>query len=213
MPEPATAALTRRDLSFSTAWADFHPDGREYVITTRPEQLTPVPWVNVLANPAFGTVISGKRFGLHLGGECPRVPADALAQRPGGDSSGEAFICATRKAAASGRRRPARRGAAPYVCRHGFGYSIFEYADSWHRSELTVYVAADAPVKFCVLKVRNVSGRPRRLSVTGYVEWVLGNCGQNLYARGDGDRPQMRRPVRPQSVQHRVCRTRGFFDV
>jgi cellobiose phosphorylase len=33
----------------------------------------------------------------------------------------------------------------------------------------------DAPVKFSVLKLRNVSGRPRRLSVTGYMEWVLGD--------------------------------------
>ena len=38
-----------------------------------------------------------------------------------------------------------------------------------------VYVALDAPVKFTVLKVRNESGRSRRLSATGYVEWVLGD--------------------------------------
>ncbi len=30
-------------------------------------------------------------------------------------------------------------------------------------------------MKFSVLKVRNVSGRSRRLSATGYVEWVLGD--------------------------------------
>ena len=38
-----------------------------------------------------------------------------------------------------------------------------------------MYVATDAPVKFAVLKVRNESGRPRKLSATGYVEWVLGD--------------------------------------
>ena len=43
------------------------------------------------------------------------------------------------------------------------------------RSELWVYVALDAAVKFTVLKVRNESGRSRRLSATGYVEWVLGD--------------------------------------
>ena len=36
-------------------------------------------------------------------------------------------------------------------------------------------MALDAPVKFTVLKVRNESGRSRRLSATGYVEWVLGD--------------------------------------
>ena len=36
-------------------------------------------------------------------------------------------------------------------------------------------MARDAPIKFTVLKVRNECGRPRRLSATGYVEWVLGD--------------------------------------
>ena len=35
--------------------------------------------------------------------------------------------------------------------------------------------AGVAPIKFTVLKVRNESGRSRRLSATGYVEWVLGD--------------------------------------
>ena len=41
-------------------------------------------------------------------------------------------------------------------------------------TELCVYVATDAPVKFYKLKIANRSGRPRQLSVTGYWEWVLG---------------------------------------
>jgi cellobiose phosphorylase len=39
-------------------------------------------------------------------------------------------------------------------------------------------MAMDAPVKFAVLKLRNASGRSRRLSVTGYWEWVLGELRQ-----------------------------------
>ncbi len=66
-------------------------------------------------------------------------------------------------------------GATPYVSRHGFGYSVFEHTEDGIHSELWVYVAVDAPIKFSVLKVRNASGQPRRLSATGYVEWVLGD--------------------------------------
>src|ERR1035438_5038120 len=66
------------------------------------------------------------------------------------------------------------RGATPYLIRHGFGYSVFEHTENGIASELTVYVAMDAPVKFAVLKLRTLSGRPRRLSITGYWEWVLG---------------------------------------
>ncbi len=68
-----------------------------------------------------------------------------------------------------------RRGAGAYVTRHGFGYSVFEHEEDGIVSELTVFVALDAPVKFSALKVRNTSGRSRRLSLTGYVEWVLGD--------------------------------------
>jgi cellobiose phosphorylase len=63
----------------------------------------------------------------------------------------------------------------PYVTRHGFGYSVFEHTERGIHSELWVYVAMDAQIKFTVLKVRNESGRSRRLSATGYAEWVLGD--------------------------------------
>ncbi len=52
---------------------------------------------------------------------------------------------------------------------------MFEHTESGIHSELSVYVARDASVKFSVLKVRNESGRTRRLSATGYIEWVLGD--------------------------------------
>ena len=63
----------------------------------------------------------------------------------------------------------------PYRTRHGFGYSVFEHTSGGIHSELWVYVDVDDPVKFSVLKVRNGSGRARRLSATGFVEWVLGD--------------------------------------
>jgi cyclic beta-1,2-glucan synthetase len=61
------------------------------------------------------------------------------------------------------------------VTRHGFGYSVFEHTEDGIHSELWVYVAVDAPIKFSVLKLRNLSNHSRRLSATGYVEWVLGD--------------------------------------
>ena len=67
------------------------------------------------------------------------------------------------------------RGTTPYVTRHGFGYSIYEHSESGIVSELSVFVARDAAIKFSVLRIRNTSGRLRRLSATGYVEWVLGD--------------------------------------
>ena len=45
-------------LRFPTAHGGFSADGREYVIRLGPKQWTPAPWVNVLANPGFGALVS-----------------------------------------------------------------------------------------------------------------------------------------------------------
>jgi len=45
-------------LIYPNGFGGFNRDGHEYVITLPPGQMTPAPWVNVLANPTFGTVIS-----------------------------------------------------------------------------------------------------------------------------------------------------------
>lgn len=66
------------------------------------------------------------------------------------------------------------RGQGDYLTRHGFGYSVFTHRESGIDSELTVFVAEEAPVKLAILTLSNNSGRTRKLSVTGYVEWTLG---------------------------------------
>ena len=117
-----------------------------------------------------------ERRGVHLVRECPRVSPDPLVQRPRERLERRGILRARR------RVRPvlvadtsAARGETPYVSRHGFGYSVFEHAENGINTELWIYVATDAPVKFAVLKLRNSSGRPRRLSATAYCEWVLGD--------------------------------------
>ncbi len=69
---------------------------------------------------------------------------------------------------------PIRDEAATYVARHGWGYSRFEHASHGLALELTEYVPIRDPIKISRLKIRNTSNRPRRISLTAYVEWVLG---------------------------------------
>ncbi|OFZ84215.1 MAG: cyclic beta 1-2 glucan synthetase [Betaproteobacteria bacterium RBG_16_66_20] len=164
-----------RDLVLDNGLGGFTPDGREYVITTTPGQATPAPWVNVLANPHFGCVISdsGAAYTWHQNAHEFRLTPwhnDSV-----GDASGEAYYLRDEESGHywSPSALPCR-GTGAYVSRHGFGYSVFEHSEDGIETELTVYVAHDLPVKFAVLKVRNASGRSRRLSATGYVEWVLG---------------------------------------
>ena len=170
-PEP----LPQRDLIFDNGLGGFTRDGREYVITLSADQVTPAPWVNVLANPYFGTVVSESGSAYTWVENCHEFRLTPWNNDPVTDVTGEAFYVRDEQTGQFWSPTPLpARGATPYVIRHGFGYSVFEHTENGIASELTVYVAMDAPVKFAVLKLRNLSGRPRRLSVTGYWEWVLG---------------------------------------
>ncbi|MBI5099839.1 MAG: cyclic beta 1-2 glucan synthetase [Nitrospirae bacterium] len=172
----AVAALPRHDLSFFNGLGGFTPDGREYVITTAHGQVTQAPWVNVLANPHFGTVISESGLAYTWGENAHEFRLTPWHNDPVSDSIGEAFFLRDEERGHFWSPTPLPSlGATPYVTRHGFGYSVFEHTERGIRSEVWVYVAMDAPVKFTVIKVRNESGRSRRLSATGYVEWVLGD--------------------------------------
>jgi cellobiose phosphorylase len=172
----ASAGLSSHDLIFFNGLGGFTPDGREYVVATAHGQATPAPWVNVLANPHFGTVVSESGLGCTWSENAHEFRLTPWHNDPVSDPSGEALYLRDEESGHFWSPTPLpSRGAQPYVSRHGFGYSVFEHTEGGIRSELWVYVALDVPVKFAVLKVRNECGRYRRLSATGYVEWVLGD--------------------------------------
>ncbi len=176
-PDPKTiAALPRHDLTFFNGLGGFTADGREYVITTGHEQVTPAPWVNVLANPLFGTVISESGAAYTWSENAHEFRLTPWGNDPVCDPSGEAFYLRDEERGHFWSPTPLPSGGTtPYVTRHGFGYSVFEHTERGIRTEMWVYVALDAAIKFTVLKVRNESGRSRKLSATGYMEWVLGD--------------------------------------
>ncbi|WP_280349101.1 glucoamylase family protein [Pseudomonas sp. BN414] len=174
-PIPAAGAADPA-LCLANAYGGFSRDGSEYVLKLEPGVATPAPWVNVLANPLFGTVISesGSAYTWNLNAhEFRLTPWQNDAVR---DASGEALYLRDDETGHYWSATPLpRHGNSPYVIRHGFGYSCFEHREEGIESELWVYVALDTPIKYSLLKVRNLSGRPRKLSITGYVEWVLGD--------------------------------------
>nr|WP_245537448.1 glucoamylase family protein [Thiocystis violascens] len=161
---------------FDNGLGGFSPDGREYIIATTPGQTTPAPWVNVLANPHFGTVISASGMAYTWSENAHEFRLTPWHNDPVSDTSGEAFYLRDEDSGQVWSPTPLPAGGpAEYVSRHGFGYSVFEHTEDGIQSELWVYVALDAPIKFSVLKVINRSHQARRLSATGYVEWVLGD--------------------------------------
>jgi len=153
----------------------FSRDGKEYLISTGKWKVTPAPWVNVLANENFGTVISETGSSYTWSENSHEFRLTPWMNDPVCDFSGEAIYIRDEKTGKfwSPSPWPVRRDVN-YLTRHGFGYSVFECSEQGISSEMTVYVSIDSPVKFISLRLRNRSGRRRSLTVTGYAEWVLG---------------------------------------
>jgi cyclic beta-1,2-glucan synthetase len=168
------------ELHFGNGLGGFTPDGSEYVITLQPEQRTPAPWVNVIANRDFGTVVSESGSAYTWMDNAHEFRLTPWNNDPVQDISGEVFYIRDEETGQFWSPTPSPvSNRMPTVIRHGFGYTVFEHVENGIAAELWVYVAIDAPVKFTVLKLRNQSGRRRRLSLTGYWEWVLGDLRQN----------------------------------
>jgi len=152
----------------------FTPDGREYVVHSSPGIAAPgAPWINLLANDGFGSIVSERGHAVSWSGErATRLTAgDEEAIAPQG---GEAFYLRDEDSGAVWSPTPwPAPSPEPYTTRHGIGYSMFEHRVHGIHSVLRCFVAQDAPLKYSVLRLRNDSDAPRRLSATGYVEWLL----------------------------------------
>ena len=167
--------LSARERIFCNGLGGFTPDGHEYVVTLEPGQSTLAPWVNVIASPHIGTVVSESGSAYTWVENAHEFRLTTWHNDPLSDSSGEVLYIRDEETGAFWSPTPLpARGRSGYVCRHGFGYSVFEHYEAGISSELFTYVAMDAPVKFVVVKLRNHSKRTRRLSLTGYWELVLG---------------------------------------
>ncbi|WP_263147838.1 glucoamylase family protein [Pseudomonas sp. RIT-PI-AD] len=174
-PAPARKPKPPVDLEFFNGLGGFAENGREYVIHLDEGVTTPAPWINVIANPAFGFQVSAEGSGYTWAGNSRENQLTPWSNDPVMDPSGEALYvrdeenldlwCPT--------VQPLRDGGR-YLARHGHGYSRFEHQAKGIVLELLHYVALEDPIRISRLTLRNPSSLPRRLSVTAYSEWVLG---------------------------------------
>ena len=182
------------DLVFHNGVGGFTPDGLEYRITIpaspRPDIrrngkadrqnlprpiLPPAPWVNVVANPVFGFIASEGGAGYSWAGNSQTNRLTPWSNDPVTDPPGEVLYLRDEETGEFWSPTPLPvPSSEPTVVRHGQGYTVYERRILGLDHELTLLVPPEDPVKIVHLKLTNPGDRPRTLSATFYVEWVLG---------------------------------------
>ncbi|MFZ5720147.1 MAG: GH36-type glycosyl hydrolase domain-containing protein [Pseudomonadota bacterium] len=164
------------DVEYFNGMGGFAANGTEYVTVIGPGQQTPAPWINVIANASFGFQVSSDGGGYAWSCNAREHQLTPWSNDPVSDPAGQALFVRDERTGElwTPTAHPRREEAATYVARHGFGYSRFEHGSRGLTLELLEFAPLEDPVRISRLTIRNTGAEPRRLSVTGYAEWVLG---------------------------------------
>jgi cyclic beta-1,2-glucan synthetase len=174
-PQPTVPLSRPQGLLHDNSLGGFSPDGNEYCIYLAPGQVTPAPWVNVIANPHFGFLASESGLGVSWAENSGENRLSPWGNDPISNEPHEAIYLRDEDTAIVWSPTPQPAPAqAPYLARHGAGYTIFEHHSHGLRQRLRVFTPPDAPLKILQLNLENTWDRARRLTATYYVEWVLG---------------------------------------
>lgn len=162
------------NLEFFNGLGGFGQQGREYVTCLNDGENTPAPWINVIANQAFGFQVSASGSGYTWAENSRENQITPWLNDPVIDSSGECLYLRDDDSGQlwSPTAQPIRDGGT-YIARHGRGYSRFEHQANGMGMALLQYVPLADPIKISRLTLHNMSDTPRRISVTAYAEWVL----------------------------------------
>jgi cyclic beta-1,2-glucan synthetase len=166
-------------LVFHNGIGGFAPDGREYVICLNEAGRTPAPWINVLANPHFGSLVDETGQGLAWYGNSQMNRLTPWHNDPVTyDSSAGIYLRDEETGVVWTPSVAPVSGSESCEVRHGQGYSRVKRTSHGIEHDLHVFVPVDddagAPLRIQRLQLSNRTARKRQLTVTFYTEWVLG---------------------------------------
>jgi cyclic beta-1,2-glucan synthetase len=164
-------------LEYFNGLGGFDAGAREYVVVLDDGQWTPAPWINVIANPQFGCLVSADGSGSTWSLNAQQNQITPWSNDPVSDTPSEAIYIRDETSGDlwSATPLPIRERSSVYVVRHGFGYSSTEHTAHGISLKLTQFVPLEDSIKISRLKILNASDQARQLSITHYLDWVLGN--------------------------------------
>src|SRR5437867_3271491 len=178
--EEPSAPLAFMELKYFNGLGGFTEDGKEFVIYLGPGRQTPLPWINIMANPKFGAFVSESGSECVWGRNSQNDRLTPWFNDPVSDVPGTAIYIRDDDIGVvwSPTPQPIREKDA-YRARHGHGYTTFEHNSHAIEQRLLTFVPVNdsggLPVRLQRLRLRNNSSRPRKLTVTSYATLVLGS--------------------------------------
>jgi cyclic beta-1,2-glucan synthetase len=162
-------------LLFFNGIGGFSEDGREYVINLENGRTTPLPWSNIIANRSFGFLVTESGGGYTWCQNSREFKLTPWVNDPVTDRQGEIFYISDTEEGCHWSLTPMPvPGSGPYSVRHGPGSSIFSHESGGIAHTLTMFVPLDQPVKICIVRLKNLTDRQRKLKITWYIRPVLG---------------------------------------
>jgi cyclic beta-1,2-glucan synthetase len=169
-PLPALAGL-----HFRGRWGGHAPRARSFVIEMDEGGHTPAPWSNVLANPGFGTLVTESGGGYTWAENAGESRLTPFANDPVRDPAGEILYLRDEETGEIWTPTPAPAGIPPHRVVHRAEETVFRNRAHGLDQALRIWVPEEGSAKVYDLRVSDCRNRPRRVTATLYVEWVLGN--------------------------------------
>ena len=167
-------ARSASDLSCFNGIGGFNSSD-EYEIRLSGETLPPTPWANVIANPSAGFMTSESGMGVTWAVNSSFFRLSPWENDPVCDAPGECIYLRDDDTGDVWTATPAPiRESTPYTTCHGAGYTIFDHEHDGIATSLRAGMAESDPAKLQLLSIANSSARARKLTITSYVDWLVG---------------------------------------
>lgn len=176
IPEASSGPLPFLELPYFNGLGGYSKEGGSYSIYLGPGTETPAPWINVIANAEFGTLISESGIGCTWFGNSQTNRLTPWSNDPILDPIVDTIYLRDEDLGTVWTVTPSPiRELDAYRTTHSQGYTVFEHNSHGIDQELTVFVPLNLPVRIQKVKLRNTGLKKRTLTLTAYTEWVLGN--------------------------------------
>jgi len=147
-------------LEYYNQYGGFDNDGRDYVVTNTN---TPMPWVNVIANPHFGCVVSSTMAGFTFAHNAQQFKLTGWSNDIVRDNASEMLLID-------------KRQFIPATARHSQGYSAFDADYPDLEVKIRTFVAHERMERYYQIKIHNKTDQPRPLQLDMGYKLVLGTC-------------------------------------